>query len=411
MWLKELSPKYLRDLARPKSDIMRLCATEITAWHCMTRKYVGTIATINGYVPILCDRNKCETLCDPKQICCDFVRTKKSMLRPLRLKMGMLRFCAIEIIARHCATQNRYNVILCVPKKVCCDHCDSIVICCDFVRSKNMRDFAQPKTDMVGLPESRFAICVSTDSNEKWYVLTVSTQDQSILTDSTQQVVYFVTMFDRGRTFQPSWTEDKTFRPSSTKEKRPCCEFALSKLAIMPFCATRSIYLAILRYPKELYCDSARTKLGMLRLCATKIRYFATLCLKMGCCDFARQKKFYATLCEPKKICRDFVRPKLGMLRLCATQIGYVAILRDTNLVYCENCDSKWVCCNLARQKKFYGTLSDPKKICCDFARPKFCMLRPCATQNRHVATIATQNGYVATLCDRNIYATWRDPN
>ena len=110
----------------------------------------------------------------------------------------------------------------------------------------------------------------------------------------------------------------------------------------------------------------------MLRLCATQIRYFATLWLKMGCCGFARQKKFYATLCEPKKICRGFARPKLCMLGLCATQIGYVAILRDPNLVFCESCDSKCVCCNFARQKKFYATLSDPKKICCDFVRSKY---------------------------------------
>ena len=44
--------------------------------------YVATIATQSGYVATLRDRNICATLSDPK----------KGMLRPLRLKMGVLRF-------------------------------------------------------------------------------------------------------------------------------------------------------------------------------------------------------------------------------------------------------------------------------------------------------------------------------
>ena len=39
------------------------------------------------------------------------------MLRPLRLKMGMLRLCATETFARLCATQNRYVAAFCYPKR------------------------------------------------------------------------------------------------------------------------------------------------------------------------------------------------------------------------------------------------------------------------------------------------------
>ena len=35
-------PKYLRDFARPKTDVLRLCATQ--------KRYGATIATQNGYV-------------------------------------------------------------------------------------------------------------------------------------------------------------------------------------------------------------------------------------------------------------------------------------------------------------------------------------------------------------------------
>ena len=76
------------DIVRPKL-FARLCVAQ--------KKFVATIATQNGYVATLCDRSYLR----------DFVWPKKSLLGPLRLKMGMLRHCATEVI---CET-------LCGPKK------------------------------------------------------------------------------------------------------------------------------------------------------------------------------------------------------------------------------------------------------------------------------------------------------
>ena len=143
----------LRPLRLKPKLFARLCVAQ--------KKFVATIATQNGYVATLCDRSYLH----------DFVWPKKSLrpLRPLRLKMGMLRHCATEVI---CAT-------LCGPKKVCptlcekfvwpkktiatqlfarlcgyvatlcdrsyyvarlcvfcSDHCDSKWVCCDIVRPK-----------------------------------------------------------------------------------------------------------------------------------------------------------------------------------------------------------------------------------------------------------------------------------
>ena len=52
------------------------------------------------------------------------------------------------------AAQTRYVATLRVPNKVCCDHCDSKSVCCDFVRRKYLRDFARPKTDMLRFCDS-----------------------------------------------------------------------------------------------------------------------------------------------------------------------------------------------------------------------------------------------------------------
>ena len=78
-------PKYLRDFARPKQIC---CDFEGTQIRC-----VATTATQNGHVA---------TLKEPKLV----------VLRPLRLKMGMLRLCANEIFARLCGIQKRYVATL-----------------------------------------------------------------------------------------------------------------------------------------------------------------------------------------------------------------------------------------------------------------------------------------------------------
>ena len=132
-----VTEEFLCDFARPRKDMLRICATQ--------RRYVAIMANQIRYIAFLCGRNKCATLRDPKQICCDFVRTKKGILRQLRLEMSMLRLCATKMNAALCATQNIYVPTLCEPKKVCCDHCDSKGVCCHFARPKCLRGFARPK--------------------------------------------------------------------------------------------------------------------------------------------------------------------------------------------------------------------------------------------------------------------------
>ena len=100
----------------------------------------------NGYVATLCDRNNWAILRNLNQICCDFVRPKKGMLRPLRLKWVCCDFVRPKNlrdfarnktdIMRLCATQNRCVATLRDPKKVCCGHCDSKKVCCDFAQPK-----------------------------------------------------------------------------------------------------------------------------------------------------------------------------------------------------------------------------------------------------------------------------------
>ena len=148
---------------------------------------VATIATQNYYVATLCDRNNCAILRNLNQICCDFARpkkrcfatiatqngyavalrdfartktnmmrlcgTEKGMLRPLRLKKGMLWLCA---------TKNRYDATLRDPKKVWCGHCDSKNVC---------NVFARPKTDMMRL-------CAT----QKSYVAAIVTQNGYVVT-------------------------------------------------------------------------------------------------------------------------------------------------------------------------------------------------------------------------------------
>ena len=171
------------------------------------KKYNAVIATQNGYVVTLRERKFCATLREPKQIWCDFAQPKTDKLRlrptntvfcsfaqlknirlqflcmyvcmyvcfmefdyhqdwgrglllqPLRLKMGMLRLCVTEKIARLCSNQNRYDATLRDPKKACCGHCDSKWVCCDFARPKNLRDFARTKTDMMRLRPTKTTFC------------------------------------------------------------------------------------------------------------------------------------------------------------------------------------------------------------------------------------------------------------
>ena len=175
-----MTKEILRNFAPPKTDIMRLCATELFARHCKTQRYVVIIATKNGYVAILCEQINCATLCVPKQKRCDFpARSLRFLFRTNRPKMvgfdrldpGSISFDRLDPTSclcfdyvrprrtfqpsstedvtfrpsstrekrpmlRLCAIQIRYVAILHNPIEVCCDHCDSKWVCCDFTRQK-----------------------------------------------------------------------------------------------------------------------------------------------------------------------------------------------------------------------------------------------------------------------------------
>ena len=79
-------------------------------------------------------------------------RGRLLMLRPLRLKMGMLRLCATEeIFCDFTRSKEDTLRVFPTPKKACCDHCVSNCVCCDFARPNYLREFARPKTGMLRL--------------------------------------------------------------------------------------------------------------------------------------------------------------------------------------------------------------------------------------------------------------------
>ena len=105
-------PNYLRDFARPKTDIMRLCLFQ--------KMYVAiaTIATQNGYAGTFCDQNICAFLRDSKHICCDYLRPRKNISTKFnrgqnistKFDQGKTSHLAIS-----------YDATLCEPNYLCCD--------------------------------------------------------------------------------------------------------------------------------------------------------------------------------------------------------------------------------------------------------------------------------------------------
>ena len=354
----------------------------------------------------------CATLRDPKQIWCDFARTKKGMLRPLGLKMGMLWLCATEILRdfarpktdtmRLCANQKRYvaakatqngYVVTLRDRKICAILREPKQIWCDFAR---------PKTDVLRL-------CAT----HKKYVATIATQDG-----------YVETLCDRKNCAILS------------NLNQICCDFARPKKCILRplplkmgmlrlcatesfawFCATQNRFNATLRDPKKVFCTHCDSK--------------------WVCCDFARPKNC-ATLRGPKQIWCDFARPKKGMLRPLRLRMGMLWLCANEKFArHCTNQnrydatlrDPKQMCCDFARPTKSMLRilqlkmgmlwLCATKEVYCEFARPKKCMLRPlrlimgrlrlcateniarlCATQNIYDAFCATQNRYDAPSHD-----------
>ena len=317
----------------------RLCVAQ--------KKFVTTIATQNGFVATLCNRSYLR----------DFVWPKKSFLRPLRLKMGMLQHCATEII---CTT-------LCDPKKSYSNHCDSKWVCSDIVRPKL---FAR--------------LCVA----QKKFVATIATQNGNVQT-----------FCDRSYLRDFVWTKKSLLRPLRLKMGMVCCDIVQSKL------------FARLCVAKKKLLRPLRLKLGVLRLCATE-DICATLCgPKKVCCDHCESKW---VLCD-RSYLRDFVWPKKSLLRPLRQKNRYIATLCERSylrdFVWPKNfflrplrlkmgiVRPKLFARLCVAQKKFVTTIATKKSVYCDIVRPKL-FARLCATQKKFAVTIATQNGYVATLCD-----------
>ena len=284
------------------------------------KKFVATIATQNGYCAT---EVICATLCGPK----------KSLLRPLRLKMALLRHCATELIcATLCGpkkvfativTQNGYVAKLCDrnylhdfvrPKKVCSNHCDSKWVCCDIVRPKL---FAR--------------LCVA----QKKFAATIATQNG-----------YVETLCDRSYLRDFLWTKKSLLRPLRLKMGMVCCDIVQSKL-FARLCVAKKKFVATI----------ATTQIGCV----------ATLCDRRYLRDFVWPKK---SLLRPLRLKMGIVRPKL-FARLCVAQKKFVMTIAT----------KKWVCCDIVRPKLF-------ARLC--VAQKKF--FATIATQNGYVATLCDRN-------------------
>ena len=132
-------PKYLRNLARLKTDMLRLYETQKGTLRPLRLKWV------------CCDFGQPKYLRDFARLKTDMLRlyeTQKGTLRPLQLKMGMLRLCTIQTthVATLCDSSLRYVATLRKPKMYVAAIAtqngyvatlrDPNEACCDFVRLK-----------------------------------------------------------------------------------------------------------------------------------------------------------------------------------------------------------------------------------------------------------------------------------
>ena len=167
----------------------------------------------------------------------------------------------------------------------CCNHCDSKWVCCDFVWPKKLRNFTQPKPDMLRL-------CAT----QKRYVATIATQNGYVVTLRERKIC-------------------ATLR----EPKQIWCEFARPQKDVLRLCAIHKKYVANIATQNG-YVATLCDRRDLMRLCATQKRCFATI---------ATQKGYVVTLRDRK------------IARLCATQDRYDATLRDSKKVCCGHCDSK----------------------------------------------------------------------
>ena len=77
--------------------------------------------------------------------------------------MQPLRLCATEVFPQLCPTQNRYVATLRDPKKECCNHCDTKLVCCYFARPKYLQHIARQKAicDFARLKSNMLQICAT----------------------------------------------------------------------------------------------------------------------------------------------------------------------------------------------------------------------------------------------------------
>ena len=126
--------------------------------------------------------------------------------------MGMLRQFATETFALFCATHNRYVATLCDPKKLCCDHCDSNWVWCDFLRPKHLT-FA-----LLCAAQNRY---VATSRVEVCGLCFDRLDPRCLCFDYVQSRKNISTNFDQGKTFRPSSTEELFSTQSARCSKNP----------------------------------------------------------------------------------------------------------------------------------------------------------------------------------------------
>ena len=299
-----MRPKHLRDLARPKLDMLRICATQI--W------YIAKIAIQNGYVAILHERRSfmrlwatqrkyVATLLDPKKIFCVFARLDLGMLRSLRLKMGMLRHCATEILSdlarpklgmlRLCATQIRYVAKIATQNGY-------VALC---TTKETLRDFARPKTDIMRLCATDFFARHCT-TQSLVAIIAANNENVAILCDQINCAKLYDNRYGAISLFEVC---DFLFRPTRPKIGM----FRPSRPRLNLF------------WPNRPY------KLSMFRLCSTEEEPFNQFWRRTNHFDHVWPRKSDAC-CDA---CCDFALSKLATMRLCATQYIYVATLCDPN--------------------------------------------------------------------------------
>ena len=395
------------DFVRPKI-FARLCVAQ--------KKFVATIAIQNGYCAT---EVICATLCGPKKNCydhcdkkneyvvtlCDrsylrdFVWPKKSLLRPLRLKMGMLRHCATEVI---CAT-------LCGPKKSCCDHCDSkwVWYVATLCNRSYLRDFVWQKKSLLRplrLKLGVLRLCATEDicatlcgpkkvccdhCDSKWvlcdrsYLRDFVWPEKSLLRPLRQKNGYVATLCDQSYLRDFVWPKKNFLRPLRLK------------MGMLQHCAIE-IICTTLCDPKKVcsnHCDSKWVCCDIVRL-----KLFARLCVaqKNFVATIATQNGYVATLCD-RSYLRDFVWPKKSLLRPLRFKMDMLlpsqaksAMLRPLEL---------GVCCTIANQISY-----DANHGYVAILRDRSVFGRNCATQKRYVATIETKNGVFANLRDRRVF-------